>query len=261
MIVISGSPLEDVQNLPLSAFQKEIVRAKMKSPNTYSYDSLEALQFELNMRSKIVDAAIALFESGVQFAPFEKSHANEKYWKRMPSGDFRMNTGVLPADAIRDIYQQGDRYAFECSTAVMIVFAKAILDSIGDDAFNTYFKDMVVGDWGSNNKLPLILNQHAEAYPGDSVYFENPDFNPDTPYWQGENAILLGKGLYYGHGIGIKSAKSIISDLNEQRKEGSTTSAFLSELVLHPNFKQLQRIAEGRNGIVARVGVHTYMCV
>jgi protein-glutamine gamma-glutamyltransferase len=262
VIEISGSNLEDVQQLPLSAFEKEIVKAKDKSPYTYSYDSLEALKFELNMRSNILNAAVALFDSGVQFAPFQKSRCNQKYWTRTPSGNFHMNKGVLPAEAIRDIYQQGHRYAFECSTAIMIVFAKAILDSIGDEAFNTYFKDMTIGDWGANNKLPLVLNEHdAQAYPGDSVYFENPDFDPSMPFWQGENAIMLGKGLYYGHGIGIKSAKNIISELNEKRKEDSTTSAFLLELVLHPNFEQLRRIANGGDGVVARIGAHTYMCV
>ena len=43
--------------------------------------------------------------------------------------------------------------------------------------------------------------------PGDVVYFNNPDFDPLTPQWRGENAVVLEDGTYFGHGIGIATAE------------------------------------------------------
>lgn len=263
VITIAGSPyVEDLANLPVSAFELEIARDKISSPYVFAYSSMEELLFELQMRSRIIQAAMDLFQSGAQFAPFQKSFSNEAYWRRTPAGNFDLRDDVEPAAAIRDIFQHGSQYAFECATAIMIVFAKAILDSVGDDVFNTYFKGMRIGDWTINNKLPLILKEHnSQAFPGDSVYFDNPDFDPEMPFWQGENAIFLGKDMYYGHGIGIRSSRSIIQVLNSKRKPHALRPAHRSELVLTPNYSQLYRIAQGEGGIVARIGEQEYVCV
>ncbi|NJD01069.1 MAG: hypothetical protein FIA99_00365 [Ruminiclostridium sp.] len=78
-----------------------------------------------------------------------------------------------------------------------------------------------------------------EYFPGDCRYFANPDVNPLTPEWQGENAIDLGTGKYYGHGIGITSAGNIIAALNENRISGSEVSAHLLQTATRPDFKKL----------------------
>jgi len=46
----------------------------------------------------------------------------------------------------------------------------------------------------------------------------------------------MGNGLYYGHGIGKYKADVFIKILNGKRKKNADTSAYLMDLVGHPNF-------------------------
>ena len=78
--------------------------------------------------------------------------------------------------------------------------------------------------------------------PGDCRYFNNPDVDPLTPEWQGQNAIDLSGGMYYGHGIGIKTADKIIEILNHNRIQDSTTSAYLMDMATRPGFMHLSFI-------------------
>jgi len=243
VIYVSGS-IANLDQLPLSRLQRQIVRSKQQSPVDYNYESVEALMFELNMRAKIVEAAYALDSSGLRFSTFSKARANERYWNVTGQGGFEMKSGVLPSDAIRDIYVNGRLYATECATAILIVFYKGVLDTIGDDVFNTYFKDLYLRDWNYDSDLQLVLLQDkSEAYPGDSLYFKNPDHDPEKPEWQGENVIKLGDDMYYGHGLGVRTGEGVIAALNRKRRPGSEVSAYLSETVVHPVFEYLRKLS------------------
>lgn len=271
MTVIVGGSAGPVNMQSLSELERQIYVEKQRSSVVYAYATLEDLLFELQTRSKIVAAAIGLYDSGVRFATFERSECNEMYWNRQENGGFRLRRGVMPADGIMNIYNQGPLYAFECATAMVIVMYRAILDVIGKDAFNLYFNDLVLYDWQYDSDLRLIpVMNKQEAYPGDIVYFENPDHRPEAPEWQGENAIVLGNGLYYGHGIGIRTAEGIIAALNRERKPGSTIEAKQADLVLHMDFNYLKQLAatgsslgsltwRSEQPIIARVGIHIYM--
>ncbi|MCD9020235.1 protein-glutamine gamma-glutamyltransferase [Cohnella silvisoli] len=271
MILISNGDAEQISKLPLSQFEKDIVQNKWKSSVVYQYDSLDALEFELTMRTSIVKSANALNSSAVTFDTFENSRCNERLWSRTDNGGFQLRSGVLPSDGISDIFQNGRYYAFECSTAIVIVLYKAILDVIHKETFNNYFKDLYLRDWNSDSDLRLISTyNNQEAYPGDVLYFKNPDHDPEKPEWQGENTFKLADDLYYGHGIGRATSEKMISSLNEIRIPGSTTSAYLSELVMHPDFEHLRKLSprESRlvvqnkhieNPIVASIGTKTYI--
>ncbi|WP_019419789.1 protein-glutamine gamma-glutamyltransferase [Paenibacillus sp. OSY-SE] len=271
MIIISDSDVEQVNKVTLSDVEREILQKKKASPVIYRYDSPEALEFELKMRSKIVKSATDLDASGVRFATFKGSQCNKRYWSRTKNGGFGLKSGVLPSDGINDIFQNGYLYAFECATAVVIILYKAVFDAIHKEAFNTYFTELFLWGWNVDSNLRLIsVNNKNEAYLGDILYFENPDHLPETPEWQGENTVMLANDQYYGHGIGIETSEGIISALNSKRKPGSMTSAYLSERVLHPDFQSLQKLSvRGNplavqnkysvNAIVARVGANTYI--
>lgn len=271
MTVLVGGSASPVSMQSMTELERQIYAQKQRSSVVYSYATPEDLMFELRTRSIIVDAARGLYESGVRFATFEKSECNEALWTRQDNGGFKLRRGVMPADGIMDIYNQGTLYAFECATAMVIVMYRAILDVIGRDAFNLYFNDMVLYDWQYDSDLRLIpVMNNQEAYPGDIVYFENPDHRPEAPEWQGENAIVLGNGLYYGHGIGIHTADEIIAALNRERIPGSTTEAKQADLVLHMDFDYLKQLAatgsslgsstwRSERPIIARVGAHIYM--
>ena len=79
----------------------------------------------------------------------------------------------------------------------------------------------------------------TDYLPGDCRYFKNPDVDPLTPEWQGENTIDLGNETYYGHGIGIRTSDKIIDVLNRFRKDDADTSAYLMNAATNPNYKLL----------------------
>ncbi|AZK45257.1 protein-glutamine gamma-glutamyltransferase [Paenibacillus lentus] len=246
MIITLNMELGRLHQLAASELERNILREFRLSPAVHIYRLPEQLDFELRMRAAIVQAAKDFNASGAKFATYKNSRANEQYWTRMSNGGFRLKEEVQPSEAIVDIFNNGYRYAMECATAMVVILYKGILDSIGADAFNKHFNQLVLYDWQYDSDLQLIRAQQATA--GDVVYFENPDFNPQTPEWQGENAIVLDNGLYFGHGLGISSAESIVNALNAKRKPGSTISAFLSDLIVHPNFEYLRRL----EGVAAR---------
>ncbi|MCY9761064.1 protein-glutamine gamma-glutamyltransferase [Paenibacillus alvei] len=258
MIEIAGVNTGQLAALGLTELERSVLTAKQKSPVVYSYNSLDDLKFELKMRSNIVKAAKALHNSGADFAGFDDSRCNKRYWIRTDRGGFQLRSGVMPSTAINDIFHNGDQYAFECATAIVIVLYKAVIDTLGEAVFNRYFQDLLLWDWNYDRNLRLVSNPNlAEAYVGDILYFKNPDYNPRTPEWQGENVVKLGNDLYYGHGIGITSSQGMITALNKARKPGSKISAYLSNEVVNPDFDALRQLQYGRsNSITAAVTDH-----
>lgn len=243
MLYVEDMTKEQMDALPLTNIEREIVQGKQRSLVTYRYNTLEELQFELRMRLSIIAAAKLLNSSGVGFATFEDSRSNPRYWILTSTGGFQLRDDVKPSDAIKDIYMNGRMYAFECATAMLIVMYKAVLDVLGPELFDRYFQQLYLRDWHSDNELRLVItNNRLAAYPGDIVYFRNPDHDPDTPEWQGENAIMLGGGQYYGHGVGIETADGIIAALNTLRVPDSNTPAYMMDLVVTPDFERLRSL-------------------
>jgi protein-glutamine gamma-glutamyltransferase len=239
MIVISDMS-SGINMSTWTHIEQEIYFQKNNSPATYVYDSYEELQFELTLRAKIVEAARSLLASKADFAPSRKSRCNWKYWIRTEQGGFQLRPNVLSSAGIRDIFISGGLYAFECATAMVIILYKAMLDTIGEERFNALFGDLLLGDWNYDSDLHLIsINSREESFPGDILYFKNPDVSMDTPEWQGENVVKLSKNLYYGHGIGIKNEQQIISKLNSHRKPNSKQSAYLKDQSTYPDYKYL----------------------
>jgi len=256
MIRIPGIDMESLDTSALSETERRILSQKASSPVVYRYRSPEAFLFELKMRSRIVAAAYAMNASGADFQTFETTRGNGRYWTRTEAGGLRLNEGATPSDAIKDIFVNGRLYGFECATAMVVILYKAALDAMGEDAFNAYFRNLLLYDWQYDNDLNLISSSDlSEAYPGDVLYFRNPDHDPDKPEWQGENVIKLADDLYFGHGIGIGSGQDMIRALNRTRRPGSTVSAFLDDQVDHPDFEHLLALASPRT---ARIGASVY---
>ncbi|MCD7035776.1 protein-glutamine gamma-glutamyltransferase [Metabacillus sp. GX 13764] len=257
---------EQMGGLAKTELQKEIFSKMNSYEEIYAYDNAEQLQFELQMRQRVVGAARDLNKSGVLFEIFQNSYANRKLWKVSSHGAFFLKPGVTPAEGIRDIFQNGSKYAFECATAMTIVLYKAALDSISEQQFNRLFDGLVLYDWHTDDDLGLYTTKGNNFVPGDVLYFNNPDFSPETPQWRGENVIDLGNGKYYGHGIGIDSAEGMIRQLNSYRKPYAIQSAYLFSQVSKPDYKYLSYF-QNRDGnivfledsrIVTKIGSHTW---
>jgi protein-glutamine gamma-glutamyltransferase len=247
MIVIAGSPFqisEIIGEYPEDSVERQLLEQLSKSAEIYRYDTLEQLEFELSLRGEIVDAARALNHSGLRFAVFHKSECNPEYWDRTSNGGFRLKSGVKPSDAIRDIFQNGRKYATECATAMVIVHYGALLEVFSEERFNRLFPSIYLMDWHDLDPLLRdigIPKKVADILLGDRCYFKNPEVNPKALEWQGENVIVLPNGLYYGHGMGIANADQIIRLLNANRKEGATQSAyFMEDTAARPNFRRLE---------------------
>lgn len=231
-----GFPLNSLQGL-----QKEIYLSLEASRETFSYLSVSELLFDLRLRENIIQAAIDLNESEVAFSSFQQSSFNPKYWVKGSRG-YLLRPDVLPSDAIRDIYINGKMYGFECSTAMVIVYYKAVVDSILESAFNYLFNGLLVWNWNADPDLAIITRLGTEFVLGDVVYFNNPDFK--YPIWRGVNAVVVGDDQYYGHGVGIQKANEMIDTLKTLRKEGATTTPYMLDQHSRLNYRYLYRFAK-----------------
>ncbi|NEW08368.1 protein-glutamine gamma-glutamyltransferase [Paenibacillus sp. SYP-B3998] len=264
MIVIARNRAAAFDEGALSGFELTIYQKKKNSSVEYEYDSDNTLLFELQMRTHIMESSLALSQSGVYFAGFKDSQCNEAYWHHTHQGRFQLKAGVSAQDAIRDIFRNGNLYAFECSTAIVVILYKAILESIDPKQFDRLFSDLLLFDKTYNKNLHLNDRTNIEeAVTGDVLYFDNPEFSPLTPWWRGQNAIKIENGLYYGHGhgTGIVSAEEIIAVLNLFRKPDSTQSAFLTQTFVHPNFSFFSRFQSNiqEKPMIAKIGAWTFV--
>lgn len=253
MITISGSAF-DISSIsgeyPENSVERQLLNKLSASSETYRYDSLNQLKFELDLRKEIVGAAIALNSSGLSFSVFHDSFCNPEYWDRAANGGFSLKEGVKPSEAISDIFENGGEYGTECATAMMIVYYKALLGVYGEELFNKLFPKIYLMDWDVTEPLLKevgIPRKAADILLGDRGYFANPDVNPATPQWQGENVIVLPDSMYYGHGIGVRTAEEIIRALNANRKKNASQSAYLLDTVSRPDFKKLAGVTQSQS--------------
>lgn len=237
----AADPKKLLEKYPRESIEYGILEKLTKSSRTYEFSSESELLFETGMRKNIIGASKDLYRGRLGFRTFRESKCNEAFWDRREDGGFELKRGVKASDGIRDIFVNTRKYATECATAVVIVFYGAVLESFADDLFNKAFTELILMNWMQMDELMGIATYRrpADYLPGDCRYFRNPDVNPLTPEWQGENAIDLGGGSYYGHGIGITSAERIIKALNDNRVEDAQASAYLMDTATRPNFTNL----------------------
>ena len=245
--MISGNNIDVdtiIPSLNNDEIKIKILNIMNKSTYTYKYSSKEELLFVLDMRKNIVQSSKMLYKSRMRFRTFKESECNEYYWKRTREGGFLVKDNVAPASAINNIYTHGWLYGTECATAIVIVYYKAVLSTFGNELFNRLFTDIYLMDWQNlNGKLKVNTTRNPpDFFPGDCRYVKNPDVNPLTPEWQGENAIDLGNDYFYGHGVGITTVDNIIYALNKNRKEGSTVSAYLLDSCTLPDLRGLYNL-------------------
>lgn len=217
--------------------QRAIAEKMAAYTENYDYQSISQLKFELMFRTNTMKAARELNSSGAHFTTFTYAFCNRKYWHRLINGGFLIKPDVLPSTAILDIIKNGKLYAFECSTAIAIVLYIAALYSIGITRFNVLFSGLYLMDWQFDEDLPIYQKYGDDFIPGDVLHFNNPDFDPKQPHWRAENAIYFGGDKYYGHGIGIRNASTIINFLNKKRKPDPKNSAYLMRLITRPLYQ------------------------
>jgi protein-glutamine gamma-glutamyltransferase len=256
MIRIAGVELDlkkFLDKYPLEGVEIEIAERLSKSSKTYEYSSEDELLFETGIRRNIIRSSMELYRGRLGFRTFHESRCNEAFWERREDGGFELKKDVRASDGIRDIFKNTRKYATECATAIVIIFYAAVLDAFSDDLFNTAFHELTLMNWMQMDELMGIVTYRklTDYLPGDCRYFRNPDVNPLTPEWQGENTIDLSGGNYYGHGIGIGNAERIIKALNDNRIEDAQASAYLMDTATRPNFLNLYEYKKHAASIAA----------
>lgn len=219
--------------------QKTILKQMAAFDIHYEYQTINQLKFELQFRTNTLRAARELNNSGAKFTTFTYAFCNKKYWNRLSNGGFLLKNNLSPSVAIQDIIKNGSLYAFECSTAIAIVLYLATLYSIGSTKFDSLFNGLYLMDWQFDEDLPVYQKYGDDFIPGDVLHFNNPDFDPKQPHWRAENVIYFGDDKYYGHGIGIRSASTIINFLNKKRKPSPEDSAYLMRLISRPGYQAI----------------------
>jgi protein-glutamine gamma-glutamyltransferase len=244
MIVIDGKQITDKTLLGYDQAEETeriILDGMLSAETVYKYPSEQIFHFELAARKEIVNAAERLNNSFFEFELFRDARCNPQYWDKTEEGGFRLLKSAIPHEAVRDIRKNSKLYGTECATAIVMVYYLALVEVLPEELFDSLFSEIYLMDWKYLDKdLGVRTYQGVnDSLPGDCLYFKNPDVNPDTPEWQGENVIQLTNGYYYGHGIGIKTANGIIRDLNRNRIMGSDTSAYLMDMIVKPDFQYL----------------------
>nr|WP_216620946.1 protein-glutamine gamma-glutamyltransferase [Brevibacillus borstelensis] len=242
VISIAGMPVDPAalaSEWRLNSVQRETVDRMARAGEVFDYPNAELLRYELRLRNQIVVSSLQLFRSGLAFATFEETRCNERFWVRTDYGGCMLRPEVPPSIAIEDIFRNGHAYAFECATAMVIILYHAVLQTIRRADFDQLFRGILLYDWRYDQDLRLTTEQTRTFLPGDILYFENPEYRLDEPEWQGENAVDLGNGRYFGHGIGVETAEGILHHLNGKRRPGATRRAQLLSQATRPGFAYL----------------------
>ncbi|KAA9028554.1 protein-glutamine gamma-glutamyltransferase [Niallia endozanthoxylica] len=242
MIQISGVLFQPNENWKFDSIEKNIIGQIQNAPNIYSYYSLNEFLFEIKVRKNIIKSAMEMNQGQAEFTIFEYARCNPNYWQLTRTGGFLLRPGVRPAEAILDIYRNSSQYAFECATAIPIIYYHAILNSIGSSLFNRLFQNLYLYSWHTDTDLGIVTFYSNHFVPGDVVYLNNPDYHRTMPHFKGVNAVVLSDGKFFGHGFNIRTAEEMIQILNEKRKPNSQQSAYLTRLVTRPSFSYLARV-------------------
>ncbi|TYS73379.1 protein-glutamine gamma-glutamyltransferase [Rossellomorea aquimaris] len=241
MISVAGRQIQQVGSLNLETIEEEIAKRIHDAKTVYSYPSMKDLLFELKTRRNIIESAKEMSESKVVFTTFQYAACNPAYWDLTAAGGFRLRQDVRPSEAVQDIYRNSALYAFECATACVIIFYHAVLKSISPSAFNSLFQDIYLYSWHADPDLGVNTFYGDHYLPGDVVYFNNPDYSAENPWYRGVNAVVLEDGQFFGHGFGISSSDQIIEFLNEVRSPDSNQPAYLANLVTRLSFTNLEQ--------------------
>ncbi|WP_078378772.1 protein-glutamine gamma-glutamyltransferase [Sutcliffiella halmapala] len=264
MIQVAGRPLTQDSSMDFGGEENVVFRQMLNSAELFTFPSMYELQFDLTIRKFIMESAKEMEESEAEFTTFEYARCNDRYWRLTNAGGFQLKANVSPADAILDIYRNSSLYAFECATACVIIYYHALLKSIGKNYFDALFQNLYLYSWHTDPDLQLHTFYSNHYLSGDVVYFNNPDFHPNKPWFRGLNAVVMSDGTFFGHGFGIMTAEEIIEFLNSERSPGSRQPAYLSNIVTRVSPTTLNKLLTMQSGRAVgktpKICVHHNLC-
>lgn len=202
----------------------------------------------------------------------KRCYFNRDHWRRIRDEEYDddddepyklvLRKRVRPSEALRDMFDNLDQWAFDCAEALQLLQWYARLQLIGDAAFDEWAKkngglhlrehdstgiessalfirEDEEGDYTqkgpfrqngkddsstlSNASLETLL---ANAPLGSRIMWRNFDTSveDDEPF-KNENAIKVGPDLYFAHPLGFVTGQELVRGLARQTGELSDTAA------------------------------------
>lgn len=252
-IHLSGTEYADLTELTAAGYtfatplEQEIVTALARANYKYDYDT--QFENEVRMRVHLINAMHRIHEDSVKVG---YNHEGDSLklprteWKDVEASqekggresDAAFQSKNAASTAIETIFEDKDEsYYLECNTATVAMHYKALLDTIGQPAFDAAFSEVViVPEWlkvkkGKEDAPSLELIPETEKavksledlVPGDWVYFLNyedyPKMHPKGAF-TGENALYIGNGKFRGFGVDEMSFDQMVAYLRAQYNQG-----------------------------------------
>ncbi|MGO9155489.1 eCIS core domain-containing protein [Mycobacterium sp.] len=212
------------------------------SPPVFSFSSFEQMGFEVRIRSnalKGMDQVNANPGCCGYFSDADPPYLDSTYWDQVGSGvDFKLKSplppGKHPSDAIEAIFSPTAHTRLECLSMTLAIEYYSMLKAIGAAKFDAQFAGGIeistnatpLTSGGPGKKYDIVaVSSKSEILPGDWVYFKNfHDYLTRVPtgYWQGENAIYMGGGMYRGFGVATMSENDLDQELVNQYNNGAS---------------------------------------
>lgn len=205
----------------------------------------------------------------------QRDYSGRRYMVMRSTDDY--GRPIKPSDAVNDIFNHREMYAFDCASPMPILNLKATLDTVGADTFNRNMKDpLVLSGWynpydnfngnvnngGYNSQVRTAPagtirvsghsnlagesarfdpNQGDRLVVGNVYYFEKPgDMESSNQGW---NAVYMGQeqGMhrFWVTGVGTTSVR-FNNDGSWVPAEGLFEDYYLGGVVASPNLTQSQ---------------------
>lgn len=195
---------------------------------------------------------------------------NNRYLLMRTSND--QNQTVQASDAINDIFNRREAYAFDCASPMSVLNLKSSLDTIGAADFNRNAGQLMLASWFDQydsskfdggyiaqvrtanageiniNGIHNLAGETAlfdpskgdKLIPGNAYYFDLPGDNSSAV--QGWNALYLGKNEAGHHQFWSSSIGQISVDFanNSYLTTGQLSGYYLGAVVSDPNTARLQ---------------------
>lgn len=179
---------------------------------------------------------------------------------------------IQASDALNDIFNHRDSYAFDCASPMSLLNLKSSLDTIGVEDFNRNAGQLMLASWfdqydSSNfdggyiaqvrtaNAGEITINgvrnlagetalfdptKGDKLIPGNAYYFDLPGDNSSA--FQGWNALYLGENEEGSHDFWSNSIGQITVDFtnNSYLTTGQLSGYYLGAVVSDPNTTRLQ---------------------
>ncbi|MBK6689695.1 MAG: hypothetical protein IPG45_34840 [Deltaproteobacteria bacterium] len=207
----------------------------------------QAMADRVRVGAAVVSACLEMHQAQHEFAIAPRQKFSSEFWRRDGQlsryATFHLKPGAKASSAMNDVFVNPDAYRFECATALVLVYYRAIQKLIGDSDFDRLMGDLKIGPWEYEADLQRFLmasgrgDQPATEARAQELKFGEYTYTKNwaVSWWgwakgcQGQNQIRLDEDLYYAHSYALVGQGDIVARENGARVLGAKTSASMTD--------------------------------